>query len=95
MCRGIGALQLRVISELNSAIDRGAVSLRFSDLCACIAGAGGKLSKPRKRSLHRALQGLVDRKEIVIVGGVGRVDDPYQFTPAKLHDGLSKIFVGL
>jgi hypothetical protein len=95
MCRGTGVLQRRIKAELESAIDRGVLSLRFSDLCVCIAGAGGKLSQARKRSLHRALQGLVDRKDIVIVGGVGRVDDPYQFAPHDPTAGLHKIFDAL
>jgi hypothetical protein len=88
----LASFQRRIKTELELAINRGALSLRFSDLCVCIAGAGGKLSAPRKRSLHRALQGLVDRKDIVIVAGVGRVDDPYQYAPNDPLAGLYKIF---
>jgi hypothetical protein len=48
-----------------------------------------------ERSLWRALRRLIDRGDVVIVGGIGRSRDPFRYAPADLHDDLSKIFVGL
>jgi hypothetical protein len=56
MSRGLGSLQRRIVSEMNVAINRGAVSVRLRDLYA-------RWPAQNRRSLERALKTLVDRGE--------------------------------
>jgi hypothetical protein len=86
--RGLGNLQRRIIDEMNSAIDQGAVSVRLRDLYA-------RWPMHNRRSLERALKTLVDRGVITIVSGAGRPEDVYRYAPADAPYDLSKIFVGL
>jgi hypothetical protein len=88
MSRGLGGLQRRIVSEMNSAIDQGASSVRLRDLYT-------RWPTQNRRSLERALKTLVDRGVITIVSGAGRPGNVYCYAPADLHHDLSKIFVGL
>jgi hypothetical protein len=88
MSRGLGDLQRRIVSEMNLAIDQGAASVRLRDLYA-------RWPTQNRRSLERALKTLVDRGVVAIVSGIGRPGNVYHYAPAKLHDDLRKIFIGL
>jgi hypothetical protein len=59
-------------------------------------GCGWKVIEVAEASLHRALQELVDRKDIVIVAGVGKVGDRINTVPPNHpHASLREIFDAL
>ena len=86
MSRGLGTLQGDVKRVLTRAAEYGFGTLRFTDIrAAFVVGAGGDpqndmLRPSHERSIKRALKGLVDRRDVVVVGGEGGPGDPYRYT---------------
>ena len=85
MSRGLGAWQ-RLIKQVLT----GFGSLPWADIRDMIRVKAGhqeisprqfakKLHPDIERSMKRALKGLVDRREVMIVGGKGRSGDPYRY----------------
>jgi hypothetical protein len=85
MSRGLGALQRDIKGLLARTV--GLVRpLRFADLRGLfIVHYGGdpkrgdKLTPTQERSLKRALKGLVDRGDVLIVSGSGGQRDPHRY----------------
>ena len=59
-------------------------SLRFADIRLTFATRhGGKLDPVFERSLKRALKGLVERGDVLIVSGKGGQTDPFRYVTVE------------
>jgi hypothetical protein len=89
MSRGLGKQQLELKCMLRRASDIGVVSLRFADMrSAMVIKYGGdpkndKLRLSVERSLKRALKGLVDRGDVLVIHGNGGQRDPYHYVTVE------------
>jgi hypothetical protein len=90
MSRGLGALQRQVKEVLDRALDIGSGALPFArlrDFFVIEHGGrpedGDRLSEAQERSLKRALKGLVDRGDVLIVGGKGGPRDPRRYVTVE------------
>jgi hypothetical protein len=90
MSRGLGKLQHSIKRMIWAAEDYGAASgIRFADMRnAIVTRKGGapsrdKLRPTHERSLKRAMKTLVDRGDVLIIGGNGRPGDPYRYVTVE------------
>jgi hypothetical protein len=90
MSRGLGALQRQVKEVLDRALDIGSGALpfvRLRDFFVIEHGGrpedGDRLSEAQERSLKRVLKGLVDRGDVLIVGGNGGRRDPRRYVTVE------------
>jgi hypothetical protein len=87
--RGIGKLQREIKHTLTVAFDNGYGSMRIADLrnwfVVCNGGdpESDKLLPTYERSLKRALKGLIDRGEVLVVDGKGGPGDPRRYTTVE------------
>ena len=84
MSRGLGALQ----REIKRMLDLVNEQMRFADIrSAFIMMRGGDLEQDLtpafERSLKRALKGLIDREDVLIVHGKGGPGDPRSYTTVE------------
>jgi hypothetical protein len=88
MSRGLGELQHEIKDTLTFLWNH-KQSTRFANLRTCFlvrhGGEKGDTLEPiYERSMRRALKGLVDRGDVVIIGGKGGPGDPHQY--ANIED---------
>lgn len=92
MSRGLGSLQRDIKNIFQYCADDGIGALTFADIRAVALHREGVSREDLKnyrfkpafeRSMKRALKTLVDRREVVIVGGKGGQLDPYRYTTLK------------
>jgi hypothetical protein len=83
MSRGLGQLQRDIKQALDDAASLGMSTLRRADLLAIFAAGEGDLSATRKRAIGRSVKSLVDRGDVVIIDGVGRPGNPYQYVTVE------------
>ena len=102
MSRGLGKLQVEIKDVLARAAKHQMGALRFADIRAVLViNRGGKtpddvLDPFEERSAKRALKGLVDRGDVLIVGGKGGQLDPFRYVTVeavtgKRDTGLAKL----
>ena len=90
MSRGLGELQRMVKRILAGSFELGYGALRFADLRRTVAiPYGGYLPPTYERSLKRALKGLVDRGDVLIVSGSGGPGDPRRYTTVECFASLA------
>jgi hypothetical protein len=94
MSRGLGDLQREIKRMLTVAVDTHEAVMSFTDIRACfIVKHGGdpengdRLTPTHERSLKRALKGLVDRGDVLIVSGEGGPGDPYRYVTVETFAG--------
>jgi hypothetical protein len=90
MSHGLGALQRQVKEVLDRALDIGSGALPFArlrDFFVIEHGGrpedGDRLSEAQERSLKRALKGLVDRGDVLIIGGKGGPRDRRRYVTVE------------
>ncbi len=90
MSRGLGTLQRDIKGVLDSAWEHFGRPLRFAELRGVFIVKGGgnpdkgdELPPTRERSLKRALKSLVDRGDVVIIGGSGGQRDPHRYVTVE------------
>ncbi len=90
MSRGLGKLQREIKRALTVMYDHGFTGqMRIADIRNWfIARYGGnpdtdKLPPTHERSLKRALKGLIDRGEVLVVDGKGGPGDPRRYTTVE------------
>jgi hypothetical protein len=84
MPRGLGSLQKAIKRVLDRAIECDAGALTFNAIRMVFAVRYGgdpnaRLNPTHERSLKRALKLLVDRGDVLIIGGEGGQKDPYRY----------------
>ena len=80
MSRGLGKQQLAITGLIKKAESVGVTSMTFADMRQVFVLRNGDTLHPtRERSLKRALKALVDRGDVLIIGGNGRPGDPYRY----------------
>jgi hypothetical protein len=84
MSRGLGDLQCRIKAVMNLAATVGMPFMRYGDLRMAFAGHA------QERSLRRALKGLIDRGDVLILGGKGGPGDPYRYTTVEAFAGITE-----
>lgn len=96
MSRGLGALQREIKRMLTRAHEVDTGALRFTDMRAVLViNHGGKpekgdtLQPTHERSLKRALKGLVDRGDVLIVGGKGGPGDPRRYMTVETFASIA------
>jgi len=96
MSRGLGDVQREIKRMLTVMFDTYGAVMGFTDIRACfIAKHGGdpengdRLTPTHERSLKRALKGLVDRGDVLVVGGEGGPGDPYRYTTIEDFAGTA------
>jgi ribosomal protein S28E/S33 len=89
MSRGLGGLQ-RDVKQMLDRASQIVGPIRFADIRALFVvhygakpGQGDKLKHSHERSLKRALKGLVDRGDVVIVSGHGGQVDPHRYVTVE------------
>jgi hypothetical protein len=89
MSRGLGALQREIKRVLDIVFEHDQIAMRFADIrSAFVMMHGGNpeqdvLTPTLERSLKRALKGLVDRGDVLIVRGEGGPGDPRSYTTVE------------
>jgi hypothetical protein len=90
MSRGLGHLQREIKRVLDVAYKAEWPPLRFADLRAIfVINDGGRpergdtLEPTQERALKCALKTLVDRRDVLIIGGKGGVRDPYRYVTVE------------
>lgn len=96
MSRGLGKLQVGIKTILTRASEHNMGALHFSDIRAVMVienggnpERGDKLGPSDERAAKRALTGLVDRGEVLIIGGRGGPGDPYRYATIEALTGES------
>jgi hypothetical protein len=85
MSRGLGALQREIKRVLDVVFEHEQWAMRFADIrSAFVVMRGGNpeqdvLTPTLERSLKRALKGLIDRGDVLIVAGKGGPGDPRRY----------------
>ena len=84
MSRGLGKLQREIKRALTVVFDNDYGAMRFADIRTWfVIRYGGKeddkLSPTHERSLKRALKGLIDKGEVLIIDGKGGPGDPRRY----------------
>jgi hypothetical protein len=86
MSRGLGTLQREIKEILDRAVDHkipGTFAVLRGVHSMNLGGGPEDRSEAQERSLKRALKGLVDRGDVVIVTGAGRSGSPYVYATVE------------
>jgi hypothetical protein len=79
MSRGLGTLQRDIKRVLDYTIKQKLGALRFADILTVFKEGERGMTPTHERSLKRALNGLVERGDVLILSGEGRSGDPYRY----------------